>query len=66
MDCALVVWSGFDRLAGRYGNGARNLLPEWLDIATVILFALSIFYWAGAVANSQQQAAAAIDKDAGQ
>jgi hypothetical protein len=51
---------------GRYGNGARNLLPEWLDIATVILFALSIFYWAGAVANSQQQAAAAIDKDAGQ
>ena len=51
---------------GRYGNGARNLLPEWLDIATVIVFALLIFYWAVAVANSKPEAAAAIDKDAEQ
>jgi len=51
---------------GRYGNGARNLLPEWLDIATVIGFALLIFYWAVAVANSKPQAAAAIAKDAEQ
>jgi hypothetical protein len=51
---------------GRYGNDARNLLPEWLDIATVIVFALVIFYWAVAVANSQREAAVAIDKDAAQ
>jgi amino acid transporter len=51
---------------GRYGNGARNILPEWLDIATVILFALLIFYWAVAAANSKPTAAAAIDRDSGQ
>jgi len=51
---------------GRYGNSARNILPEWLDIATVIAFALAIFYWAVAVANSEPEAAAAIDKDAEQ
>jgi len=51
---------------GRYGADARNLLPEWLDIATVIVFALLIFYWAVALANSKSEAAAAIDKDAEQ
>jgi hypothetical protein len=51
---------------GRYGNGARNLLPEWLDIALVIGFALVIFYWAAAVANTKPEATAAIDRDAEQ
>src|SRR5262245_33440783 len=51
---------------GRYGNGARNILPEWLDLATVIVFALVIFYWAVAVANPKADAAAAINKDAEQ
>jgi len=51
---------------GRYGNGARNLLPEWLDIAVVIGFALVIFYWAAAVANTKPEATAAIDRDAEQ
>src|SRR2546430_1489365 len=31
---------------GRYGEGAKNLLPNWIDIAVVIIFALTIFYWA--------------------
>jgi amino acid transporter len=51
---------------GRYGNGARSVLPEWVDIAAVIGFALLIFYWAVAAANSQHDAAAAIARDAAQ
>jgi hypothetical protein len=66
MDCAVVVRPGLAWLAGPLRNGARNLLPEWVDIATVIGFALVIFYWAVAVANSQSGAAVAIDKDATQ
>jgi hypothetical protein len=31
---------------GRYGSGARNILPSWIDIAVIILFALGVFYWA--------------------
>ena len=51
---------------GRYGVGARNLLPHWIDIAIVIIFALSIFYWAVGVASTKLQAALAVDKDAAQ
>ena len=51
---------------GRYGIGAKNVLPEWVDIAVVIVFALFIFYWAVRVAASKPQAAAAIEKDAAQ
>ena len=51
---------------GRYGDGARNVLPGWFDIAVVIAFALTIFYWAVSLANTQAQAALAIEQDAGQ
>lgn len=51
---------------GRYGNGARNILPNWLDIALVIVFALAIFYWAVSLSMSQVATAAAIARDADQ
>ena len=51
---------------GRYGVGARNVLPEWIDISVVIVFALSIFYWAVSVASTKPQAAAAVERDAAQ
>jgi hypothetical protein len=51
---------------GRYGIGARSVLPGWIDIAIVIIFALSIFYWAVSVASTKPQAAGAVDKDAAQ
>ena len=51
---------------GRYGIGASNVLPEWIDIAIVIIFALTIFYWAVSVASTKGQAAAAIQKDSAQ
>src|SRR5205823_3722052 len=35
---------------GRYGDGSRNLLPSWVDLGVVIVFALAIFYWAVSVA----------------
>jgi amino acid transporter len=48
---------------GRYGSGARNILPDWLDIAVAIAFALTIFYWAVSLANTSAQAMTAVEKD---
>src|SRR3984893_648346 len=51
---------------GRYGGGARNILPNWADIAVVIVFALGVFYWAVSLALTREGTAAAIAKDAEQ
>ena len=48
---------------GRYGNGSKALLPAWVDIAVVIIFALAIFYWAVSVALAEEDSAAAVRKD---
>jgi len=48
---------------GRYGNGARSVIPDWLDIILVIGFALTIFYWATGHANAKNIVAAAVTKD---
>ena len=48
---------------GRYGNGAKGLLPDWIDIAVVIIFALAIFYWAVSLALTKEETAAAVGKD---
>jgi len=50
---------------GRYGSGARSLIPNWLDIAIVVGFALAIFYWAISLANSEAEATLAVAKDSG-
>ena len=49
---------------GRYGAGARNILPNWVDIGVVIVFALAIFYWAVSLTFSREATAAAVAKDA--
>ena len=51
---------------GRYGGGARNILPNWADIAVVIVFALAIFYWAVSLTLNKDAAAAAVATDAQQ
>ena len=51
---------------GRYGNGSRNLLPDWVDIIVVIVFALAIFYWAVSLTLTSEDTAAAVAKDAQQ
>jgi len=51
---------------GRYGNHPANLLPDWFDIAVVIIFALSIFYWASSLSLTMEGTAAAVAKDARQ
>jgi amino acid transporter len=50
---------------GRYGGG-RNLLPNWIDIAVVIVFSLAIFYWAVSSSLSKELAAREVAKDAHQ
>src|SRR5579883_405649 len=49
-------------ILGRYGGG-RNILPDWTDIAVVVLFSLTIFYSAIALTLSKEAAAAALEKD---
>jgi len=51
---------------GRYGDGARNILPNWIDIVVVIVFSLAIYYWAVNLALTKEGAAAAVAKDAQQ
>ena len=51
---------------GRYGAGAKNLLPDWVDLAVVIAFSLAIFYWAVSRTLPKDEAAAAVAKDARQ
>jgi len=48
---------------GRYGNGASNTLPNWIDIVVVVGFALAIFHYAVRSSLSAGAAAAAIARD---
>jgi len=48
---------------GRYGPSASNILPGWVDIAVVIGFSLTIFYWAIGLTSSPEAAAEAVAKD---
>jgi amino acid transporter len=51
---------------GRYGNGAKDILPNWTDIVIMVMFSLTIFYWAVSLATASEQTAAAVAKDASQ
>ena len=64
----MVPWLGghvIIGLLGRYGGG-RNILPDWVDLITVIAFSLVIFYWGIALSVSPERAAAHVAKDAHQ
>ncbi|MBM3259489.1 MAG: APC family permease [Candidatus Sericytochromatia bacterium] len=51
---------------GRYGEGTLSVLPAWVDLGVVILFAVGIFRWAVSCALSPEGARAAVQKDAAQ
>ncbi len=42
-------------LLGRYGSGSESYLPEWIDLAFVIVFSLVIFYYAVSLAMTTKQ-----------
>jgi amino acid transporter len=48
---------------GRYGDGASNVIPEWLDLLVVIAFSLAIFYWAVNCSVAAEQVKAAVDRE---
>ena len=50
---------------GRYGGG-KSMLPNWVDVGVVIVFALVIFYWAVASSLTRELAAREVAKDAHQ
>jgi len=65
----IAPWLGGQVLIGwlgRYGNGAKAVLPNWADIVIMVAFALIIFYWAVSLATASEQTAAAVAKDAPQ
>ncbi|MEO3937222.1 APC family permease [Dermatophilaceae bacterium Soc4.6] len=51
---------------GRYGTGSHEVLPEWVDLGTVIVFSLVIFFWAIALRLSPEQVAQQVARDAHQ
>jgi amino acid transporter len=65
----IAPWFGGQVLIGwlgRYGKGSSNLLPNWVDIVVVIVFALAIFYWAVRLTLTKEGTAVAVAKDAQQ
>jgi amino acid transporter len=53
-------------VAGRYGDGSHNWLPEWIDLLVVCVFSLLIYYWAISLTMSRDKVQAAIAKDSHQ
>ncbi len=51
---------------GRYGEGSLSIIPNWVDVIVVTVFALVIFYWAVNMALSKEGTEAAVAKDAHQ
>ena len=51
---------------GRYGDSAREVLPEWWDLAALIAFAVAIFYWAVSLSVTPEQVRTAVAADAHQ
>jgi amino acid transporter len=47
-------------LLGRYGDGAYNALPEWIDLLVVIAWSLVIFYYAVSLAMPAERVAQAV------
>jgi amino acid transporter len=47
-------------LIGRYGDGAHDALPEWIDLLVVIAWSLVIFYWAVSLAMTSEEVAKAV------
>jgi amino acid transporter len=48
-------------LAGRYGVGAKNWLPDFVDLLVVIVFSLAIFYWAVSCSLDQKSVERAVE-----
>ena len=51
---------------GRYGDGIADVLPEWVDIAVVVVFGLGVYELALRTTLTREQSAAAIARDAHQ
>lgn len=50
-------------LLGRYGKGAQDTLPDWVDLGVVVVFSLVIFYYAVSLAMSPEQVRRAVEME---
>jgi amino acid transporter len=51
---------------GRYGTGAHNVLPDWVDLAVEIAFSLGVYYTAVGSCMSREMVHMEVAKDAHQ
>ncbi len=49
---------------GQYGDSARKVLPDWVDLLVLIIFSLVIYYWAVSLRLSPSQTETEVAKDA--
>jgi amino acid transporter len=57
-------WFGGMTLIGYLGRyGGNNTLPDWWDLAVVIVFNLVIFYWAVSLAMDSERVSAAVETE---
>jgi amino acid transporter len=61
-----IVGSVIIGLAGRYGDGSKSWLPEWVDLIVVAVFSLVIYYWAVTLVLTPEQVEVAVEKDRAQ
>jgi amino acid transporter len=61
-----IIGSVIIGLAGRYGDGSKSWLPEWIDLLVVAAFSLVIFFWGVTLSQSKDLVEAAVEKDRAQ
>lgn len=50
-------------LLGRYGKGAHDVLPNWIDLLVVLAYSLVIFYWAVSLAMEPEKVREAVEAE---
>ncbi|MDQ2838021.1 MAG: APC family permease [Actinomycetota bacterium] len=48
---------------GRYGTGAQNVIPDWIDLLVVVAFALVIFFFTRQFEQSPEAVLAAVEAE---
>lgn len=48
---------------GRYGTGAHNVIPDWIDLLVVVAFALVIFFFTRQFEQSPEAVVAAVEAE---
>ena len=56
-----LVGMGVIGFLGRYGG--HDVLPDWWDLAVVIVFSLAIYYWSVSLGMEPERVKAAVERE---